>query len=245
VAALSRAASYHGVTFHVLVEVDLGMKRCGVGSAPEAVELAKRIADAPGLAFEGIQAYAGHISHETDEGKRDTSVSLFEAFLAGVRDALAREGLPPKEISGGSTGETAHRRPGTVYTEHQAGSYLMMDSTYNALGLPFRQALFVAASRVSCAGGRLALDAGVKALSPDQDDPVLDGYPGWPLTLNEEHTKVKLPEGHAWPDGAVPGRFRIVPGHCCATVNLYDWLYLARGDRVVDRVPVTSRGHKG
>ena len=31
-------------------------------------------------------------------------------------------------------------------------------------------------------------------------------------------------------------------GHCCTTVNLFDAIYFVRDDRVVDRVPVTSRG---
>ena len=37
-------------------------------------------------------------------------------------------------------------------------------------------------------------------------------------------------------------KLMLIPGHCCTTVNLFDQLYLVRGGRVVDRVPVTSRG---
>ena len=36
---------------------------------------------------------------------------------------------------------------------------------------------------------------------------------------------------------------RIIPGHCCTTVNLYDWIYLVRDGLVVDRLPVIGRGH--
>ena len=34
----------------------------------------------------------------------------------------------------------------------------------------------------------------------------------------------------------------VIPGHCCTTINLFDHLYFVRGGKVVDKVPITSRG---
>src|SRR3546814_11250381 len=48
---------------HVLVEIDVGAARCGVAPGADAVELAKLIADTPGLSFEGLQAYHGSAQH--------------------------------------------------------------------------------------------------------------------------------------------------------------------------------------
>ena len=37
-------------------------------------------------------------------------------------------------------------------------------------------------------------------------------------------------------------RLALIPGHCCTAVNIHDWLYMVRDDKVVDRVPINSRG---
>jgi len=54
--AASRAAAEAGVVLGGLVEIDVGMQRCGVDSPAAAVALARRIAEAPGLAFRGVHA---------------------------------------------------------------------------------------------------------------------------------------------------------------------------------------------
>src|SRR5262249_53548749 len=52
---LSRAATEAGVTIGVLVEVNLGMDRCGVEPGEEAVPLARRVHAGEGLRFRGLQ----------------------------------------------------------------------------------------------------------------------------------------------------------------------------------------------
>ena len=37
-------------------------------------------------------------------------------------------------------------------------------------------------------------------------------------------------------------KVRLIPGHCCSTINLFDKIYVVDGDRVVDRIPITARG---
>lgn len=48
-AALSSAAQAAGVTIGVLVEVDIGMRRCGVAPGEPVLALARRICESPGL----------------------------------------------------------------------------------------------------------------------------------------------------------------------------------------------------
>ncbi len=55
----SRAAKDFGVSIGGLVEIEVGMQRCGVEPGAAAVDLARRIAEAPGLRFDGLQAYHG------------------------------------------------------------------------------------------------------------------------------------------------------------------------------------------
>src|SRR3546814_9808445 len=48
----------------VLVEIDIGQKRCGGQTPKAAVALARRIQKTAGLAFMGLQAYQGGLQHK-------------------------------------------------------------------------------------------------------------------------------------------------------------------------------------
>jgi len=50
------------VKLGVLIEVDIGIKRCGVQLGEEAVRLAKRVHSKSHLEFNGLQAYEGHLA---------------------------------------------------------------------------------------------------------------------------------------------------------------------------------------
>ncbi len=63
---LSLAASAAGVSIGALVEVDVGMRRCGVRSAPEAADLADLIAKLAGVEMRGVMGYEGHVVLEPD-----------------------------------------------------------------------------------------------------------------------------------------------------------------------------------
>ena len=238
VESLSAAASLQNTTIHCLVEYDIGMQRCGVGTYEECLALAKGIDEAPGLAFEGIQAYAGHLAHEDDEKKRRVCSEGIEQDLRELKRYLEKSGLSVKEISGVSTGTAFMRPKGSVYTEIQAGSYIFMDASYNALNLEFENALFVLASVVSTRNGRAVFDAGAKSFGMDQRPPVFLDHPEAAVRFNEEHCSIPGDIG-GWQAG---DKAKMIPGHCCTTVNLYDFIHFVRKGKVVDRVPVTSRG---
>ena len=63
---LSEAAEKIGSIIHVLVELNIGMERCGVNTADEVLFLTKKIINSKNLVFEGIQAYEGHLGHIPD-----------------------------------------------------------------------------------------------------------------------------------------------------------------------------------
>ena len=71
-AAISRAATSVGSTVHLLVEVDIGMGRCGVVPGTPTLELVRRLADLPGVRFAGLQAYEGHLVNVLDREERRT-----------------------------------------------------------------------------------------------------------------------------------------------------------------------------
>src|ERR1700730_1210032 len=61
--AASRVARDFGVELGALVEIEVGMERCGVAPGRAAAALARQIADAPNLKFRGLQAYYGRAQH--------------------------------------------------------------------------------------------------------------------------------------------------------------------------------------
>ena len=75
--ALARAAREVGSTVHCLVEYEIGMRRCGVTTEQEVVALASIIGNEKGLCFDGIQAYAGHISHTVSAAERESCDAIF------------------------------------------------------------------------------------------------------------------------------------------------------------------------
>ena len=68
--ALSAAAVEAGSRVGILVEVDTGMHRCGVESKEEALGVARRVSELPGLEIRGLSGYEGHCSLELDRDLR-------------------------------------------------------------------------------------------------------------------------------------------------------------------------------
>lgn len=235
---LEAAAACQGSILHCLVEYEVGMGRCGVTTPEECERLARLILECPHLCFDGIQAYAGHLSHEVSLEVRRAQAEAVECALKKLKGYLEERGIPVGEVSGASTGTVELRRADTVYTEVQAGSYLFMDATYKQLGLRFENSLSVLASVISTRPDLVVTDAGVKCIGVDQGDPVCPALPGAAVNMSEEHSAFRL-AGHGLHVG---DRVRLLPGHCCTTMNLHDSFYFVRGGKVTDRVPVTSRG---
>ena len=236
---LEAAASRVGATLSVYVEFEIGMQRCGVQTAEQAFALAQVIRQQPHLRFRGIQAYAGNLAHEYDDAKRLRDSAVVEKTLLKLKEYLDSRGIPVMEISGMSTGTLPLRTDlKTVYTEAQAGSYLLMDDAYAKMGLGFENALFILSTVISVKEGAFYTDAGLKTCSVDQGKPVLLGHPDIFTKLSEEHISHRL-EGHAY---KINDSVRYIPGHCCTNVNLFDKIHMISGDEVLRVIPVTSRG---
>lgn len=238
ITALSVAAKNSGSTIHCLVEYDIGMERCGVVNDEEVLELARFITECDNLVFDGIQAYAGHISHIEDINTRKQMTSDNYAKLKKLLSYLKENGIHVKTVSGGSTGTAEIKSLEGLYTELQAGSYLFMDATYRNLSLPFKNSLFVLTTVVSKRDGLTVVDAGVKTCGTDQGMPVPSIGTVEEIVASEEHFQL-----HGYCESAKVGdKMLLVPAHCCSTVNLHDKIYLFDGDKIVDRIAVTARG---
>jgi D-serine deaminase-like pyridoxal phosphate-dependent protein len=130
---LSNAAGEADSQFELLIEVDVGMGRCGVRTKEEALGVAERIAELPDVRLRGLQGYEGHCMLEPDREKRATEAHTANEKLVDVADYLAARGHRPEVLSAGGTGTYfitgAHPR----IDEVQAGSYALMDCFHSDL----------------------------------------------------------------------------------------------------------------
>jgi len=240
--ALERAAAAQDAIIHVYVEYNIGMNRCGVDTPEEFISLAEEVIKCPHLEFDGIQAYAGQLSHEEDYTERiKKSRELEEKRLIELLDALKKRNIHVKEVSGVSTGTVELHKEKSVYTEVQVGSYVFMDAAYKKLNIAFVNSLFVLSTVVSISEDVFVTDAGRKAISDDQASPIVLRYPDAPVLCSEEHSTI-LKKGIDTRDLKIGDKLLMIPGHCCTTINLHDYIYFVRKGEVIDRVPVTSRG---
>jgi len=235
---IATAATACGVEIPLLVEVDVGMGRCGVGTAEEALELARLIVKTDGVMFRGLQAYEGHLGHNPSEEERRAGVDVMIAKIKGVVELLDKNGIAVKEISGGGTGTYNITGDNTIWTEIQAGSYLFMDLEYNKLGLKFEQALTVLTTVIHKRDGFAVTDAGLKTCGADQGLPEIKGYPDIAVVLNEEHGKLSDANNAL----RLGQKIEYLPGHCCSTVNLNDEYYCVRGGYLEAIWPIPGRG---
>ena len=241
VTALSEAASAAGVEAGVLIEINVGLPRCGVRPG-SAVDLAKQIMAAPGLELRGIMGYEGHLVFNEDREVRKTETEKAMADLVSTADAIREAGMPCEIVSGGGTGtyDITGSFPGI--TEVQAGSYVMMDIRYDKLDLGFEKAVTILASVQSRAlPGWAIIDAGIKVMSTDFGLPEPIGLPGVKLAfLSEEHGSLKVQDTGM--DLTIGDKIEFYPSHVCTTVNLHDRLYALRGDVVEAVWPISGRG---
>lgn len=235
---LQKAAENAGTTIHCLIEFEIGMNRCGVTTADEVLYLAKKIMSCDNLEFDGIQAYAGHISHMVNKEEREALTMENHKKVKALVNYLKENGVAVNIISGGSTGTASIKAKAGLYNELQAGSYLFMDSTYRDLDLPFKNSLFILTSVVSSRNGLTVVDAGVKTCGVDQGMPQVLNHSVREIVASEEHFQLHGLDA----DVKVSDKLVLVPGHCCSTVNLHDKIYVVSDGVVVDRIPITARG---
>ena len=246
---LGEAAAGSGVRVDVLIDLDPGIHRTGVGSAEAVVALLRVIQSEPALKFRGLQFYCGAQQHLPGFAEREAAVVECNKLLSNSIDAVRGAGAAAEIVTGGGTG--THRIDARLglFTELQVGSYVFMDAQYAECDLTgedgpaFETSLFVDATVVSAnTAGLATLDAGFKAFSTDGGWPtVASGAPFDSIYrfMGDEHGALLSPNGTSAPLGR---RVTLTVPHCDPTVNLYDTYHVVEGDDLVELWPVTARG---
>ncbi len=236
--ALSAAATAAGSTLGIMVEVDTGMDRCGVDSAADALALARRVADLPGLRFEGITGYEGHCSLTRDNDLRHERQREAMAFFTGVAALLEADGIgcPIRSAGGIATWNWTAAFPGM--TEIQAGTYVVMDNFHGVMVPGFEHSLTIQATVISRQSGHVIVDAGSKSVA-DPADVTIVGHDLPVFRFDEEHGIFDATGGSTL---RVGDAVALVPGYSPSTVNWYDVYHVVQDDVVVDIWPIIPRG---
>lgn len=232
----SAAALAYGGTLGVVVELDCGYSRTGVGSAA-AVELGKLIHTLPGLELRGIMGYP-------------TPPSV-RPLLQETLEAYRREGLPCSIVSGGGTPYALEAHLIPELTEYRVGEYIVGGEGHLRAGRHSVEecALRVLATVVSRpTDGRAILDCGSKTLSAStikvdggQSMGYIVEYPEARFyAASEEHGHVDVSTCAVKPE--IGERVQVIPVHPCPCVNEHDTLTAVRANRVEAVWPIQARG---
>jgi D-serine deaminase-like pyridoxal phosphate-dependent protein len=247
--ALSLAARKAGSTIHLLVEIDVEMRRCGVALPADACALANYIAKQPNVDFTGITFYPGQIWNpplEQSSALRNVS-ELIEATL----QQLSAEGHSCEIVSGGSTPTAFNSHLVSFLTEIRPGTYVFNDRNTMGAGACDKSqcALSVLVTVVSTAvPGRAIVDGGSKTFSSDRwlsgdkegfghivDDPLVSF-----VGMSEEHGHLDI--SAAGGELKIGDKLRIIPNHVCACVNMHDRIWYHRNGIVEGFWQVEGRG---
>jgi D-serine deaminase-like pyridoxal phosphate-dependent protein len=190
---LAALAGAHAANVHVLVDIDLGLQRCGVPPGEPAVALARHITDSR-LRLRGIMGYEGHLQPLEPGPEKQQLVGEAMAKLSDSKKRMEASGLPVEMVSCSGTGDYTIATQYPAVTEVQAGSYLLMDTWYAPFAPQFQLALSVLATVISKAPGqRIVADAGVKALSGQRGLPTVKDFAGLHLrALHAEHSPIDI-----------------------------------------------------
>ena len=234
---VARAAAASGREIGVLIEFESGKQRTGVQTVAEALALARRVAELPGLRLDGLMTYP----------MSEAAVR----FVAEARAAFGEAGLTLGLVSGGGTPQSADRALIGALGEFRVGTYIYNDVSSVGSGAAGWDdcALTLHVTVVSRpTPERAIIDAGSKSLTSDlspggapaghgrvlgYEDAVID-------RLSEEHGMIDLSRCARRP--ALGERLRIVPNHVCPVSNLHDEVALARGGMVEEMARVVARG---
>ncbi|MBL4644946.1 MAG: alanine racemase [Rhizobiales bacterium] len=232
---LSTAFSSAAKPLGVMVECDTGAGRCGVQSAEGAVELAKIIAESPGLSFSGLMTYPA-------PGGAKNVVE----FMRKAKDLLEQAGIACPTISSGGSPDMWSAETSGIVTEYRIGTYIFNDSSLVARGACDLSdcAAKVLATVVSLpAKGRAIIDAGSKVMTSDTL-----GLEGFGLVVGHPDIKfTQLSEEHGTLEGAtdklkIGDRVSIIPNHICVVVNMFDTFWLQNSAGEFSLANVDARG---
>jgi D-serine deaminase-like pyridoxal phosphate-dependent protein len=235
VSKMAGIAGGRGNRVNVVVDLDIGLGRCGVLPGAEALALAKCVV-AQGLKFRGLMAHRGSV-RLPDAREKERVVRTGLQTTVDCRQLIESAGIPVEIVSVGSTSDYQIAANCSGVTEIQPGSYLLMDSWYVPYAPDFQTCLSVLVTVISTHSGTIVLNAGAKALSGQRGLPAVKDRAGLQVTaLHAEHTIVELqdPSVHI----ELGDRIELWVQYLDATLSLHDRMYGIRNGEVEEVFPI-------
>ena len=255
---LEKAARTAGTNVHVWLKVDCGSHRAGIDpTKPDAIDLARSLAESDALTFDGILTHAGHSYGASSPAAIRAVAEQERIVMVGFAQTLRNAGIAVPGVSIGSTPTMTLGESLDGITEIRPGNYCFYDYTQAMLGVCTVGdcALTVLASVVSRQPGaaHFITDAGALALSKDMGATHLRNDMGMGIlfedyerkrlfayvdmqiqSLSQEHGNVQIEPGHEPAPFCVGDRIRILEHHSCLTAAMFDKYYVVRGNDVME-----------
>ena len=251
----ARAAEL-GARFEVLIELDTGDGRAGLGPDSEAlIEIGQALDGAADVDLRGVLTHAGQSYGCREIADLEAVAETERAGAVAGAERLRAAGLPCPVVSVGSTPTAMHARNLEGVTEMRPGVYVFNDVFQAdihscALG-DIAVSVLATVTGHHRARGEIVIDAGGLALSKDrstQSGPrdigyglVVDAAGGASLPelhvarVSQEHGVVTAPGGALPFDALPPGaRVRVLPNHACFTAAAYEGYHVIAGSDEVE-----------
>ena len=225
VVALAAAAGHAGRRLPVFIDVDIGMRRCGVQPGDPCVRLAHRIAAEPALALRGLMGWEGHVTRMHPGADRDAAIRRAVDDLVASARACREAGLPIEVVSCSGTATFTLTSTLDGVTEIQAGGGAFGDRRARIdWQLDFEPALLLWSTVLSRpAPRRVVCDAGWKSLAPFPVPGAPRGLQlSGPVQQSAEHASFELAHDDAQP--AIGARIAWEVGYADSTLILHDQL---------------------
>jgi D-serine deaminase-like pyridoxal phosphate-dependent protein len=236
------AACEAGTKPRVVVEVNVGMERCGVAPGGPALELAKLVDSMPNLRFAGVMAWEGHAMGIKDLAAREAEIRAACGRLVETAAACRAAGLDVQVVSAGGTGTYLTTAGVEGITEVEAGGGIFGDSLYVDLGANVRPALSVMAQVTSRPSpDKVVLDSGRKSIDPSNRQPTIhEVQVEGNIAFSAEHAKFMLAAPSDTPK--IGDRLMLWSGYSDQLCHLHECFIGVRNGVVAAVWPIQGRG---
>ena len=244
-AAIGQAMASAGRSIDVLLDIDTGLHRTGLGVGTISKDLYGQIVNTKGVIPGGLHVYDGQ-NHQTDVNERRGAVDACWRTVVDFRDSLLANGWPVPRIVAGGTGSFplyAEKKEATV--ELSPGTVVFYDHGYRSMfpDLEFTPAALLLTRVISRpTDDRVTLDLGYKACAADppagQRLYFLDLPDAKEVLQNEEHLVLETSQAK---DFAPGDELLAIPSHICPTSALHKQAFVVSQGELIGHWSVAAR----
>jgi len=220
---LATVAARREQSLRVMLDLDAGMHRTGIGFGPNATKLYREIDAHPYLEPSGFHLYDGHENY-SDVVQREAEAQKHIESLQEFQQQIESAGMPvPCVVAGGSWSFPYYARTQGMFGS--PGTFIYWDAGYrrDMPDMPFRWAALILTQVVDRYpdAGTITTDLGCKGISSDlllEERAYLLGHETAELvSQSEEHGVFRISDELPF----VGDYLLAVPGHICPTTIRY------------------------